>query len=63
MMSSTTLAPQMTRITAGAWTHRGSLIVSYQMPDGQVKTVRIPQDLVALQARVDALEARLGPMT
>jgi hypothetical protein len=63
MMPGSTLVPQMTRITAGPWQHRGSLVVSFQLPDGQVKTVRIPQDLVALQARVEALEARLGPPT
>lgn len=63
MIINDTLAPQTSRITAGPWKHRGSIIVSYQLPNGQVKTVHIPQDLVALADRVDALEARLGPPT
>jgi hypothetical protein len=56
-----TLAAQTSRITAGPWKHRGSIIVSFQIANGQVETVRIPEDLVALQARVTALEARVAP--
>jgi hypothetical protein len=60
-MMNSTLAPQTSRITAGPWTHRGRIFVDVMLGDGTAVSVVVPDDLVALIARVDALEAKLEP--
>jgi hypothetical protein len=35
--------------TGGLWTHTGQLILHFQMEDGTIVTVTLPDDLVALQ--------------
>jgi hypothetical protein len=37
--------------TGGLWTHAGRLVVRFQLEDGSVVTVTLPDDLVALQKR------------
>jgi hypothetical protein len=37
--------------TGGLWTHAGRLVVRFQLEDGTVVTVTLPDDLVALQKR------------
>jgi hypothetical protein len=37
--------------TGGTWTHVGQLIVRFQLDDGTIITVTLPDDLVALQKR------------
>jgi hypothetical protein len=42
--------------TGGLWTHAGRLVVRFQLDDGSVEVVTLPDDLVALRARLEALE-------
>jgi hypothetical protein len=46
-----------TRQTEGYSAHTGRLKVSFKMPSGQLASVTLPDDWVALVARVAALES------
>jgi hypothetical protein len=41
--------------TEGTWVHTGRLIISFQLDNGQVLKVTLPDDLIGAMA-VDALE-------
>ena len=56
-MINSTLTPSTTRITGGPWIHRGQLIIAFQLDDGTVLRLTLPDDWQALVARVEALEA------
>jgi len=46
--------------TGGMWTHAGRLRIRFEQSNGTVQTITLPDDLIALQARVAALEAVVG---
>jgi hypothetical protein len=55
-MQTDTLQTSLERRTGGPWTHTGRLVIRFQLDDGTLHTVTLPDDLVALQARLAALE-------
>ncbi|HYW88949.1 MAG TPA: hypothetical protein VFB50_14330 [Chloroflexota bacterium] len=60
MITDTVLVSKEHR-TGGMWTHRGRLRVIFKQPNGTLQTVTLPDDFLALQARVSALEAAAVP--
>jgi hypothetical protein len=57
-MQTDTRISSLERRTGGLWTHTGRLTVHFQLEDGTQASVTLPDDWVALQTRVTALEAR-----
>jgi len=60
-MQTDTRVTSLAHVTAGTWTHTGRLVVQFMGEDGVLMKVTLPDDLVALQARMAALEARQPP--
>ena len=59
-MQTDTIVVSLEHRTGGMWTHAGRLRVRFEQSNGTVQTITLPDDLVALQARVSALEASMG---
>jgi hypothetical protein len=57
-MQTDTLQTSLERRTGGPWTHTGRLVVRFQLDDGTLASVTLPDDWLALVARVSALEAQ-----
>jgi hypothetical protein len=56
-MQTDTRQTSLERRTSGLWTHTGQLIVQFMAPNGTLMRVTLPDDWVALESRVAALEA------